>query len=163
MAGSKKACLFAHIETTLYADWTASLKNTTPCLQWTLRRRVRTVLFANVRLQNRSLRYCREFPVQIFPTLRPFGTSAAQTFGTESLCMFNAQTHDGSMVLLYMVWHGSHQYTPLYVSIHTSTMDPSWEMGSHDFDVMLMGRLGRISVASEAQGICDWSDWILLQ
>jgi hypothetical protein len=39
---------------------------------------------------------------------------------------------------------------PLYVSIHTSTMDPSWEMGSHDFDVMLMGRLGRISVASEA-------------
>jgi hypothetical protein len=42
-------------------------------------------------------------------------------------------------------------------------MDPSWEMGSHDFDVMLMGRLGRISVASEAQGICDWSDWILLQ
>ena len=30
----------------------------------------------------------------------------------------------GSMVLLYMVLHGSHQYTPFIVSIYTSTMDP---------------------------------------
>ena len=32
-------------------------------------------------------------------------------------------SHDGSMVLLYVVLHGSHQYTP-NVSIYTSTMDP---------------------------------------
>ena len=32
-------------------------------------------------------------------------------------------THDGSMVLLYMVCHGSHQYSP-NVGIYTSTMDP---------------------------------------
>ena len=30
----------------------------------------------------------------------------------------------GSMVLLYMVCHGSHQYTPFM--LYTSTMDPSW-------------------------------------
>ena len=33
------------------------------------------------------------------------------------------------MVLLYMVLHGSHQYTP-DASIYTSTMDPSWAMES---------------------------------
>jgi hypothetical protein len=33
-------------------------------------------------------------------------------------------THDGSMVLLYMVCHGSHQYTPFMLAIiYTSTMD----------------------------------------
>ena len=26
------------------------------------------------------------------------------------------QTHDGSMVLLYMVLHGSHQYTPVMLA-----------------------------------------------
>ena len=36
-------------------------------------------------------------------------------------------THDGSMVLLYMVCHGSHQYTPVMLAQKkTSTMDPSW-------------------------------------
>ena len=48
--------------------------------------------------------------------------------GPFSTAMLNNQrvyiyTHDGSMVLLYMVLHGSHQYTP-NVSIYTSTMDP---------------------------------------
>ena len=34
------------------------------------------------------------------------------------------KTHDGSMVLLYMVCHGSHQYTPFMLAYHT--MDASW-------------------------------------
>ena len=39
--------------------------------------------------------------------------------------IFPIITHDGSMVLLYMVtWIPS--IYPLYVSIYTSTMDPSW-------------------------------------
>ena len=34
------------------------------------------------------------------------------------------------MVLLYMVLHGSHQYTPSHVSINIPApyMDPSWDM-----------------------------------
>ena len=36
-------------------------------------------------------------------------------------------THDGSMVLLYMVCHGSHQYTPVMLAQQkTSTTNPSW-------------------------------------
>ena len=39
-----------------------------------------------------------------------------------------AITHDGSMVLLYMVtWIPSIYLS--HVSIDTSTMDPSWDMG----------------------------------
>ena len=33
-------------------------------------------------------------------------------------------THDGSMVLLYMVTYGSHQYTPVMLAYN----DPSWVM-----------------------------------
>ena len=41
------------------------------------------------------------------------------------ICFFLATTHDGSMVLLYMVtWIPS--IYPSHVSIYTSTMDPSW-------------------------------------
>ena len=32
-------------------------------------------------------------------------------------------THDGSMVLLYMVYHGSHQYTPFMLA-YIPYMDP---------------------------------------
>ena len=33
-------------------------------------------------------------------------------------------THGGPMVLLYMVCHGSHQYTPFLLALYTSTMVP---------------------------------------
>jgi len=41
----------------------------------------------------------------------------------------NSNTHDGSMVLLYMVtWIPS--IYPSHVSIYTSTMDPSWDIST---------------------------------
>ena len=36
--------------------------------------------------------------------------------GYHSSIRFVAITHDGSMVLLYMVLHGSHQYTPVMLA-----------------------------------------------
>ena len=47
-------------------------------------------------------------------------------------------SHDGSMVLLYMVCHGSHQYTP-NVTIYSSTMDPSWDLFLNG-DPLLLGK-----------------------
>ena len=46
-------------------------------------------------------------------------------FTSSKTPLFNPLTHDGSMVLLYMVtWIPS--IYPRHVSIYTSTMDPSW-------------------------------------
>ena len=92
MAGSKKACLFAHIQTTLHADWTASLKNKTPCLQWTLWRRVSWDLLG--RRQRKPLE-------------RKASACSMHKFANP----WRIQT-----VLLYMVWHGSHQYTPFMLA-----------------------------------------------
>ena len=55
--------------------------------------------------------------------------------------------HDGSMVLLYMVtWIPS--IYPLYVSIYTSTMDPSWVLKwSNDLDDEI-GYLNKLETSS---------------
>ena len=50
---------------------------------------------------------------------------------------WHVMTHDGSMVLLYMVLHGSHQYTPNHVSIYTSTMDPMGDLRIEEFEEVL--------------------------
>ena len=46
------------------------------------------------------------------------------------LCLLILITHDGSMVLVYMVLHGSHQYTPFMLAVSIfdlpAYMDPSW-------------------------------------
>ena len=62
----------------------------------------------------------------VFP-LKPSiykGFSMAMLVITRGYWFFEcSQIAIGSMVLLYMVLHGSHQYIP-NVSIYTSTMDP---------------------------------------
>ena len=59
-------------------------------------------------------------------------------------------SHDGSMVLLYMVtWIPS--IYPLYVSIYTSTMDPSWVWG---WSLLSSGWKSR--ALSEGQPCSDW-------
>jgi len=64
--------------------------------------------------------------------------------------------NDGSMVLLYMVCHGSHQYTPSHVSIYTSTMDPSWVIVPNflgDVSVMSLTLFCRYFVLGECLGV----------
>ena len=47
-------------------------------------------------------------------------------FHSHSENPINTISHDGSMVLLYMVCHGSHQYTPFMLAYIPPYMDPSW-------------------------------------
>ena len=60
--------------------------------------------------------------------LQVMGVSPSSLDGLYWLIMENPKniSHDGSMVLLYMVLHRSHKIYPSHVSIDPSTMDPSW-------------------------------------
>ena len=57
----------------------------------------------------------------------------------------------GSMVLLYMVLHGSHQYT--------STMDPSWDSAGELGDLRTATALGDTASRNEAPQFACESMW----
>ena len=63
------------------------------------------------------------WPATTALTRRRIQLPVAQRFTLDVHCVEFCISHDGSMVLLYMVLHGSHQYTP-FMLLYIPDMDP---------------------------------------